>query len=68
MDRDRCPCGGVIFADTEDWEIPFCYNCYTLREIGKMKLKNWPSDEHLAHLIYGPNPLLEAHKKEREGE
>ena len=25
---DRCPCGGIILADTEDWAVPLCYNCY----------------------------------------
>jgi len=25
----RCPCGGVILADTEDWNIPLCADCYT---------------------------------------
>lgn len=26
--ENRCPCGAVIFADTEEWEVPLCYNCY----------------------------------------
>lgn len=26
--RDRCPCGGIILADTEDWKVPLCYECY----------------------------------------
>lgn len=25
--KDRCPCGGVILADTEDWPTPLCYEC-----------------------------------------
>lgn len=25
---DRCPCGDVIYANTEDWDIPVCYECY----------------------------------------
>jgi len=25
---DRCPCGGIILADTEDWIIPLCHDCY----------------------------------------
>ena len=29
---DKCPCGGVILADTEDWKIPVCCNCW--EEIG----------------------------------
>lgn len=24
---DRCPCGGIILADTEDWKVPLCANC-----------------------------------------
>lgn len=24
----RCPCGDIILADTEDWPVPLCYNCY----------------------------------------
>jgi hypothetical protein len=24
----KCPCGGVILADTEDWDTPLCYECY----------------------------------------
>lgn len=23
-----CPCGGVIYANTEDWKVPVCYECY----------------------------------------
>jgi len=25
---DRCPCGGIILADTEDWKVPLCYECF----------------------------------------
>jgi len=25
---EYCPCGGVILADTEDWETPRCYECW----------------------------------------
>lgn len=25
---NSCPCGHVILADTEDWEIPLCCDCY----------------------------------------
>lgn len=25
--RGRCPCGGIILADTEDWKIPMCHEC-----------------------------------------
>jgi hypothetical protein len=28
MNQQWCPCGGIILADTEDWEIPLCYECY----------------------------------------
>lgn len=31
--NDRCPCGGTILADTEDWKTPLCNECYI--EIGK---------------------------------
>ena len=24
----RCACGGIILADTEDWNQPTCYKCY----------------------------------------
>jgi hypothetical protein len=24
-----CPCGDVILADTEDWQVPRCYGCST---------------------------------------
>lgn len=27
-DEPRCPCGGVIYANTEDWKVPVCYECY----------------------------------------
>ena len=26
--RTHCKCGGIMFADTEDWPCPLCYNCY----------------------------------------
>lgn len=25
--KDRCPCGGVILADTEDNQTPLCNHC-----------------------------------------
>ena len=25
---DYCPCGGIILADTEDWTVPVCYECW----------------------------------------
>jgi len=28
MKKDRCPCGGIILADTEDWAVPLCYSCF----------------------------------------
>lgn len=28
MSEERCLCGGVILADTEDWETPLCYSCF----------------------------------------
>jgi len=24
----RCPCGGVIYANSEDWKVPVCYQCF----------------------------------------
>lgn len=27
-DELRCPCGAPILADTEDWKIPRCYECW----------------------------------------
>lgn len=35
MIQQYCPCGGIILADTEDWDIPLCYECYL--EIGEPK-------------------------------
>ena len=32
--EQRCPCGGVILADTEDWPTPLCYECYPKRLVG----------------------------------
>lgn len=29
MNQDKCPCGGIILADTENWKTPLCYTCYT---------------------------------------
>ena len=23
-----CPCGGIILADTEGWDVPVCDDCY----------------------------------------
>ena len=28
MIPDKCPCGDVIYANTEDWDTPLCYECY----------------------------------------
>lgn len=28
MSKDKCPCGYIILADTEDWETPLCFSCY----------------------------------------
>lgn len=24
----RCPCGGIILADTDEWTTPLCDECY----------------------------------------
>lgn len=24
----KCVCGGTILADTEDWKVPLCNECY----------------------------------------
>lgn len=37
---DRCPCGGIILADTEDWKTPLCYTCYTDLHKGYTELVN----------------------------
>jgi len=39
MSDDRCPCGGIILADTEDWKTPLCYSCYTDLHEGCSKLQ-----------------------------
>jgi len=39
MSDDRCPCGGIILADTEDWKTPLCYSCYTDLHEGYSKLQ-----------------------------
>lgn len=26
-DKSRCPCGGIILADTENCTVPLCYEC-----------------------------------------
>lgn len=28
--NDRCPCGNIILADTEEWKTPLCIECYFL--------------------------------------
>ena len=38
-DQTQCPCGGVILADTEDWPIPMCHECY--EEIYRQYKKIW---------------------------
>lgn len=32
---DRCKCGGVILADTEDWKQPLCHDCYEYHCLNK---------------------------------
>lgn len=27
--QDRCPCGGIILADTEEWPVMLCHEHYT---------------------------------------
>jgi len=38
--KDRCPCGGVILADTEDWATPLCYGCYPKDLVDKIEKLN----------------------------
>lgn len=38
MRKDRCPCGGIILADTEDWPIPTCHECYP-KELDELRAK-----------------------------
>lgn len=28
FEEKRCPCGGIILADTEEWNVPLCNECY----------------------------------------
>jgi len=39
----RCPCGGVILADTEGWPVPVCNSCY--EEISRYFLKEQHNNE-----------------------
>lgn len=41
IDSVRCPCGYPILADTEDWKVPRCYQCW--HEMGEPKEE--PSDD-----------------------
>jgi hypothetical protein len=39
MEDKRCPCGGIILADTEDWQTPLCHECwlpYTRMDVPKL--------------------------------
>ena len=47
MTADKCPCGDVIYANTEDWDTPLCYECYVEMNA---KLKPCP--------FCGSNPCL----------
>lgn len=33
VNQKYCPCGGIILADTEEWEIPLCYSCFRKYEL-----------------------------------
>lgn len=66
-----CACGGVIFADTENWENPTCYGCFCssagtyveilesqnkiLKDAIKAILSNNPNEKW----IYGINQICE---------
>ena len=45
---ERCPCGGIILADTEDWKTPLCYSCYSdlleINESAKMVINALKSE------------------------
>lgn len=28
MKKELCECGGIILADTEEFEKPMCYECF----------------------------------------
>ena len=34
---DKCPCGEPIYANTEDWDTPVCYECYVKTINNKLK-------------------------------
>lgn len=49
MENQCCPCGGIILADTEDWVIPVCYDCFII--LGSIDIDppievdiKWPCD------------------------
>ena len=48
---DRCPCGGIILADTEDWAVPLCYNCYPKDIVEPLERKLAESEAFIAKLI-----------------
>ena len=44
-----CPCGGVIWADTEEWTVPICVECW--EELGMPQEEPKNLAEHMKALV-----------------
>lgn len=55
MNENSCPCGQVILADTEDWGVPLCYDCYLDlgKEYTKLLAANEVMDQALDDCAWG---------------
>lgn len=71
---NNCQCGSVIFADTESWTFPVCYQCYIEKRndiIGLLELENENLKDCLLEAMeinepYHSNNLKETYKKIKE--
>ena len=49
-EKDRCPCGGIILADTEDFPVPVCNECFEPYEKLQQKVAKLEEEINLKDL------------------
>lgn len=62
---DRCPCGGIILADSEDWKTPLCYECYP-KEYDQLKASLIDAVKALEFFVIGNYSIMEVENLARE--
>ncbi len=63
-----CPCGAIILADTEDWDTPLCYECWSTRVDGHTHVMPDYGPKHFENKDCWCSPKLDYKDSENNNE